>query len=130
MQFHFSIRNSIQKAWQLFTSHAGLYIVIALLMAVLSMTSNSHETPNILFSIASFIISTALSYIAISVTLAVVDAKEDKVRSVKSLMMHMPTFKQFLKLLGTSILSTVPVFAVIGLSLLIMFSVCLAGYHG
>ncbi len=114
MQFHFSIRNSIQKAWQLFTKHATIYIVIALVIAILNLDTH-HRHVNTLLAVVSSILSLVVTYIAISVTLAVIDGKEEKVGTVQGLFKHLPTVMQWLKVFGVSIIVSLPIMVALGL---------------
>jgi hypothetical protein len=116
MQFHFSIRNTVQNAWQLFTKHAALYIVIALVMTLLNLGSRRDDS-NILVMIASSILSVVVTYVIVSVTLAVVDGKEDKVANVKSATTHLPTFMQWLRLIGVGIVVSLPIVIALGLAI-------------
>lgn len=128
MQFHFSIRNTIQTSWQFFTKHASIYIVIALVMAILNLDGGRHGM-NVLLAIASSILSLVVTYVAISVTLAVVDGKKEKVQNVQSIIKHLPTASQWLKLFAISVLISLPIilalgivvlFGIVGLSLLLL----------
>ncbi len=101
-EFDFPMRVSLKKAWHIFTKHAWVFIALAVVMILLSFISKP-SIPLILRAISS-LASLVVGYVGLSLSLAAVDGKDDRV-TFSALASHLPTFMQFLKLLGVGLLT-------------------------
>lgn len=99
--FEFPIRENIKRAWKLFTKHAVYFLLLAVVMLVLSIASDTkHFTP--VLPLLAGILTLFWSYVSVSSALAAVDGK-DQTLSFDMLKVHFPTMKSFLVLLGVII---------------------------
>lgn len=103
--FEFPIRENIKRAWKLFTKHTVYFLLLAAVMIVLSIASDTKHFQPVLPLLAG-ILTLFWSYVSVSSALAAVDGK-DQTLSFDMLKVHFPTMKSFLTLLGVIIVGGV-----------------------
>lgn len=108
MEFNFSIRNAIKKAWALFRIRPWYFVGLAFVMLVINVFSNFHE--NIIIRVVIITAAIIWSYTWLSIVIATVDGKEGTL-GYQNLKLHLPTFKQFFMLVCVGIATGIIVIA-------------------
>lgn len=120
MKFNFSIRAALRDSWMLFTKHALFFLTLSFIMIIFSVfysTHHGHTTADTILTIVVIIAMVLWAYVWISAALAAVDGK-DNVLTLRSLSVHMPTFRQFLMIALISLV--VGIISGIGFMLLVI----------
>ena len=108
MEFEFSIRATLRSVWPIFTKNIWYFGALSLVMVVINLLSKTHASP--VWTLVVFVASIIWTYVTISSVLAAIDGKEQMLR-FDSLKLHLPTFRQFIKLFGLTLASFVMVVA-------------------
>jgi uncharacterized membrane protein len=102
--FNFSIRRALAESWRIYVRHAVFFSCIALVLLILNVfaRNSDHAWMRVLIAIVAII----WSYVWLSVSLAAVDGKEELLQ-VNKLERHLPSGRDFLKLIGIGIVTSI-----------------------
>lgn len=106
--FSFPIRKNLRAAWGLFVAHYLYFGVFALVMVVCNFLTQRHS--GIIMQLLIIILSTIWGYVGISSALAAVKGKTATL-TLDSLVLHLPSVKEFFLLIGLSIATSLFVLA-------------------
>lgn len=103
MEFTFSIRETLKSSWALFKKHVWFFVGIAAVSVVLNFIGGGKHVPFVIEFI--LMVATFLwSIIVMKFSLAAADNKEELL-SFKSVQAMLPSWQQFLGMLGVAIMT-------------------------